>query len=69
MKAPAGQGGPTFDCRNTLAGLAGTPIACPALDADLVGRYLAGFVRRGFLPAPPEAGKRQGWGIPHREGD
>jgi amino acid adenylation domain-containing protein/thioester reductase-like protein len=67
--APAGQDGPAFDCRNTLAGLAGTPIACPVLDADLVGRYLAGFVRRGFLPAPPEAGKRQGWGIPHREGD
>jgi non-ribosomal peptide synthetase component F len=34
------------------AHLAGTPIVCPGLDADLVGRYLAGFVHRGFLPAP-----------------
>jgi amino acid adenylation domain-containing protein/thioester reductase-like protein len=66
-KTPAGQDSPTFDCRNTLAGLAGTPIACPVLDAGLVGRYLAGFVRRGFLPAPPEAGKCRGWGIPHPE--
>jgi thioester reductase-like protein len=55
-KATAGQNGPTFDCRNTLAGLANTPIACPGLDADLVGRYLSGFVRRGFLPAPPDGG-------------
>jgi thioester reductase-like protein len=58
-QAPAGHGGPTFDCRNTLAGLAGTPIACPRLDADLVGRRLAGFVRRGLLPAPPEGEERR----------
>jgi thioester reductase-like protein len=59
-KAPAGRGAPTFDCRNTLAGLAGTPIVCPALNADLVGRYLAGFVSRGFLrlPAVPAEGRR-----------
>jgi hypothetical protein len=53
----AGQGGPTFDCRNTLAALAGTATACPRLDADLVGRNLAGFIHRGFLPAPPEDGE------------
>ncbi|HZU39343.1 MAG TPA: hypothetical protein VFA18_25685, partial [Gemmataceae bacterium] len=53
LKAAAGWDGPTFDCRNTLTGLADTSIACPGLDANLVGRYLAGFVRRGFLPAPP----------------
>ena len=60
LKALAGQGGPTFDCRNTLAGLAGTPIACPRPDGNLVGQYLAGFVRRGFLPAPPEGGEPNG---------
>jgi amino acid adenylation domain-containing protein/thioester reductase-like protein len=56
LKALAGPGGPTFDCRNTLAGLAGSPIACPSLNTDLVGRYLTGFVHRGFLPAPPGDG-------------
>jgi hypothetical protein len=56
-KAPAGNDSPIFNCRNTLAGLAAAPITCPGLDADLVGRYLADFVRRGFLPAPPEGGE------------
>jgi amino acid adenylation domain-containing protein/thioester reductase-like protein len=52
QNAAAMQHGPTFDCRNTLAGLAGTPIACPSLDVDLVRRYLDGFVQRGFLLPP-----------------
>jgi amino acid adenylation domain-containing protein/thioester reductase-like protein len=68
LKAPARQGGPTFDCRNTQAGLAATPIACPDLDADLVGRYLTGFVRRGFLPAPPESKETTRMGYPSPEG-
>jgi thioester reductase-like protein len=63
------QGGPTFDCRNTLAGLAGSPIVCPGLDADLVGRYLAGFVHRGFLPAPPDGGETMRIGNISLEGD
>jgi thioester reductase-like protein len=68
LRAPAGQGDPTFDCRNTLGGLAGTPLACPGLDADLVGRYLAGFVRRGFLPAPLEGGGTTRMAVPLPEG-
>jgi hypothetical protein len=63
------QGGPTFDCRNTLAALADTPIVCPGLDADLVGRYLAGFVHRGFLPAPPNGGETMRIGNISLEGD
>jgi amino acid adenylation domain-containing protein/thioester reductase-like protein len=57
LKEAARQGGPTFDCRNTLAGLAGAALSCPGLDADLVGRYLSGFVQRGFLPAPQQGGE------------
>jgi thioester reductase-like protein len=68
-KRPVEQGGPTFDCRNTLAGLAGTPIVCPGLDADLVGRYIAGFVHRGFLPAPPDGGETMRIGNISPEGD
>ncbi|HEX5759075.1 MAG TPA: thioester reductase domain-containing protein [Thermoanaerobaculia bacterium] len=42
-----------FDGRNTRAGLAGSGIACPALDAALLRRYLDAFVRSGFYPPPP----------------
>ena len=42
-----------FDGANTRAGLAGSGIVCPELDAELLGRYLDWFVRIGFYP-PPE---------------
>jgi hypothetical protein len=34
-----------FDCRNVEAGLRGTAIACPRLDAELFGTYLDFHVR------------------------
>lgn len=43
---------PYFDCRNTLDGLAGTPIVCPPLDPELFNVYLSYFIRSGFLHAP-----------------
>jgi thioester reductase-like protein len=42
-----------YDCRNTLAGLAGTSITCPPIDAALLSTYFAYLVRSGFLDAPP----------------
>jgi hypothetical protein len=36
----------------TRAHLAGTGIACPPLDADLIRTYLGWFARSGYLPAP-----------------
>ena len=41
-----------YECRNTLEMLAGTPISCPPVDAQLLGTYLSFFVRCGFLPQP-----------------
>jgi thioester reductase-like protein len=41
-----------FDCRNTLAGLAGSGIACPPVDARLLQRYFAQFIGSGFLQLP-----------------
>jgi myxalamid-type nonribosomal peptide synthetase MxaA len=45
---------PRFDCRNALAGLAGTSIACPAVDPPLLARSFAYLVRSGVL-VPPRA--------------
>jgi thioester reductase-like protein len=46
-----------FDDRNTRAALAGTGIACPDLDTELLTTYFDHFIRTGFLPPPPrEAG-------------
>ncbi|MES1242898.1 MAG: thioester reductase domain-containing protein [Acidobacteriota bacterium] len=39
-----------FDDRNTRAGLEGSGIACPPLDAALLTLWLDAFVRGGFLP-------------------
>ncbi|MDT0454465.1 amino acid adenylation domain-containing protein [Streptomyces sp. DSM 41527] len=43
-------GGLRFAQDDTAALLDATPIRCPALDADLMHRYLTHFVRTGFLP-------------------
>jgi thioester reductase-like protein len=40
---------PQFDCHNTLEGLRGTPIACPAIDAKFLNTYFSYFVRSDFL--------------------
>ena len=37
----------------TSHALAGGPLACPPLDAVLLGRYFEAFVASGSLPAPP----------------
>jgi thioester reductase-like protein len=42
------------DRSNTERGLAGTSIACPPVDAALVGVYLGWFAKRGLV-APPTA--------------
>ncbi len=44
---------PVFDSANTFSALAGTGIACPAIDAGLMGSYLSEFVDAGFLDPPP----------------
>jgi amino acid adenylation domain-containing protein/thioester reductase-like protein len=41
---------PPFDCRNTLAGLAGSGIACPPVAPALLRTYLDYYGRQGFLP-------------------
>ncbi|MCC6191127.1 MAG: amino acid adenylation domain-containing protein [Anaerolineales bacterium] len=43
---------PRFDCRNTLAGLAGTGVRCPPLDAGLLDHYLNTLLRSGLAPRP-----------------
>ncbi len=42
-----------FDCRNILTALEGTGIACPSIDAKLMGTYLSAFQRSGFLTQSP----------------
>jgi len=39
----------SFDCQNTVDGLAGTPIVCPPVDARLLSTYFSYFTRSGFL--------------------
>lgn len=41
-----------FSCRQTLAGLQGSSLACPPVDAGLLYTYLAYLIRSGFLPTP-----------------
>jgi thioester reductase-like protein len=38
-----------IDCQNTIAGLAGTTISCPPLDAQLLDTYFSYFIQSGFL--------------------
>ena len=47
---------PDFDCQNTLAGLAGTSIACPSIDHQVWKAYFSYFAHRGFLDTPLLAG-------------
>ncbi len=42
----------SFDCQNTVDGLAGTPIVCPPVDARLLSTYFSYFTRSGFLDTP-----------------
>ncbi|MCC7358230.1 MAG: amino acid adenylation domain-containing protein [Anaerolineales bacterium] len=47
---------PRFDCANTLAGLAGSGVACPPLEPALLDMYLDHLTKTGFLPRPGAAG-------------
>ncbi|XYH97433.1 amino acid adenylation domain-containing protein [Sorangium sp. So ce1128] len=51
---------PACDCQNTMDGLVGTTIVCPAMDARLLDRLFAYYLRSGYLrtPAPPKSGVR-----------
>jgi amino acid adenylation domain-containing protein/thioester reductase-like protein len=42
----------SFDCQNTVNGLADTPIVCPKVDARLLSNYFSYFTRSGFLDTP-----------------
>jgi hypothetical protein len=42
-----------FDCRNTLAGLTGTGIACPPVGAELLKTYFAHFIQSRYVQPPP----------------
>ena len=50
-----------FDGTNTRNGLAGSGIACPDLDEELIARYLDAFVRTGFYPPPPASEPSRPW--------
>jgi amino acid adenylation domain-containing protein/thioester reductase-like protein len=41
-----------FDCENTLNGLANTSVTCPAIDDQLLERYLAYLTRKRYIDAP-----------------
>jgi hypothetical protein len=41
-----------FDCQNTLDGLAGSSIACPPIDEQLLHNYVSYLMRSGFIEAP-----------------
>jgi thioester reductase-like protein len=43
---------PQFDCRNTLAGLAGTTIHCSPIDDRVLGNYFTRFINDGFVASP-----------------
>jgi len=49
----------SFDCQNTLVGLADSSIVCPQVDAQLLSTYFAYFIESGFLEAPPVRGERE----------
>jgi amino acid adenylation domain-containing protein/thioester reductase-like protein len=42
----------TFDCQNTLNGLAGSEIVCPAIDQSLLHKYFSHLMQAGFLVPP-----------------
>ena len=42
-----------YDCSNTISGLANSAIACPPVDAELLGIYISYLIQTGVLnPAP-----------------
>jgi hypothetical protein len=41
---------PAFDCRQTLAGLAGSDVDCPPVSPELLATYLSYFSNRGLIP-------------------
>jgi hypothetical protein len=41
-----------FDCRNMLAGLEGSGIHCPVIDAGKLAAYFAWLAEQGHLPLP-----------------
>ena len=49
---PSEMGPQHFSCENTLAGLEGTSIKCPPVDAALLHTYFSYFIRGGFLKPP-----------------
>ena len=43
---------PPYDDAKAARALVGTGIACPAVDASLIRRYVERFVVSGYLPRP-----------------
>ena len=43
-----------ISCQNTLAGLVGTEIRCPALDPELLDTYFTYLIESGFLDRPAQ---------------
>ena len=41
-----------YDCHNTITGLSGSAIACPAIDAELFGIYISYLKQTGILNQP-----------------
>ena len=39
-------------CQNTISGLTGTSISCPAMDTDLLNTYFTYWIKSGFLDRP-----------------
>jgi nonribosomal peptide synthetase MxcG len=52
MHVDAGVPSAVFDQDNTRAGLAGSRIAIPVIDGEIIARYLDYFVGCGFFPEP-----------------
>jgi amino acid adenylation domain-containing protein/thioester reductase-like protein len=50
---------PVFDSRNTVEGLRGTAIVCPAIDARLLATYFSHWVETDYLRPPAGAGSRE----------
>jgi thioester reductase-like protein len=44
---------PAFDTSATDTALAGTGVTCPAIDEELVAKYVEFFTSTGYFPAPP----------------
>jgi thioester reductase-like protein len=53
-----------FDCQNTIDGLSGTSITCPAIDDQLLDIYFLYLINNGFLEPPPIQDRTQ---ISHEE--